>query len=208
MVTQNLNQTGLKAAISSTIDHAARQQILDYLISAGIGYTSPDDGATIPVEVGAGISNPDPDANVLIETNANNTIKLDPKLKAIIEATKSDVTLTVNGAAPVLIATGAGNDEITFNNNRGTTVLAGAGNDTVYGGGVGHETMDGGAGNDCFGAVPQRNCLAVAATTRCCPAARCSIRAFPVRFTAVAATTSCSVAGVMIACMVAPVTTG
>ncbi|MGY3483416.1 hypothetical protein ACVW1C_001299 [Bradyrhizobium sp. USDA 4011] len=54
MVTQNLNQTGLKRAISSTIDHATRQQILDYLISAGIGYTSPDDGATIPAQEGAG----------------------------------------------------------------------------------------------------------------------------------------------------------
>ncbi|MDH2380173.1 hypothetical protein [Bradyrhizobium sp. CER78] len=84
---QGLNQTQLKVVISSTIDHASRQRILDYLISAGIGYTSPDDGATIPVQQGAGIGNPDPGANVPIETNANNTIKLDAKLKAIIEAT-------------------------------------------------------------------------------------------------------------------------
>ena len=49
MATSNLDQTGLKAAIHSTIDHATQRQILDYLINAGIGYTSPDDGATIPV---------------------------------------------------------------------------------------------------------------------------------------------------------------
>lgn len=86
MATSNLDQTDLEAAINSTIDLATRQQILDYLISTGIGYTSPDDGATVPVEQGAGISNPDPDANVLIEINANNAVHIGANLKAIIEA--------------------------------------------------------------------------------------------------------------------------
>ncbi|WP_050632133.1 calcium-binding protein [Bradyrhizobium viridifuturi] len=152
MATSNLNQTDLEAAISSTIDQATRQQILDDLIAAGIGYTSPDDGATIPVQEGAAISNPDPDANVLIEINPNNTVYVDANLKAIIEATDSDVMLSVIGSGPVLVATGAGNDYVSFVSSRGTdfigdtTVFAGAGNDTVFGGGA--SELHGGSGDD------------------------------------------------------------
>ncbi|UFX43049.1 hypothetical protein HAP47_0027995 [Bradyrhizobium sp. 41S5] len=144
MTTRNLDQAHLKAAIDATIDHATRQQILDYLINAGTGCTSPDDGATIPVEVGAGISKPDPDANVLIETSAIN----------------SDVTLTVNGSPPVLVASGAGNDYVSFNNNGDSTVLTGAGNDLLRAG----------------------NCMAVAATTGSILSARAAL---PARWTAV-----------------------
>ncbi|WP_050626312.1 hypothetical protein [Bradyrhizobium viridifuturi] len=124
MATYNLDQTDLKHAINSTIDHATQQQIFNYLINSGIGYTNPDDGTAVPVQVGAGISNPDPSANVLIETNANNTVNTDANLKAIIEATNSDVTLSVNGSTPVLVATGNGNDQIFINNTGDTTVLA------------------------------------------------------------------------------------
>ncbi|MGY2987165.1 hypothetical protein [Bradyrhizobium sp. USDA 4508] len=147
MATYNLDQTDLKHAINGTIDHSTQQQILDYLINAGIGYTSPDNGATIPVQEGAGITNPDPNANVLIETNPINTVNTDANLKAIIEDTNKDVTLTVNGSTPVLVATGHGNDQVFINNTGDTTVLTGSGNDTIFGG-AGHDSIDAGSGND------------------------------------------------------------
>ena len=64
MATSNLDQADLEAAINSTIDPATRQQLIDYLIAAGIGYTSPDNGATISVGRGSD-QQPDPDANAL-----------------------------------------------------------------------------------------------------------------------------------------------
>ncbi|KIU45314.1 MULTISPECIES: calcium-binding protein [Bradyrhizobium] len=155
MATSNLDQADFEAAINSTIDPATRQQLIDYLIAAGIGYTSPDNGATIPVEQGAAISNPDPDANALIEINANNTVHIASNLKAIVEATNRDVTLSVIGSGSVLVATGAGNDYVSFVSSRDadfigeTTVFAGAGNDTLYGSAsAAANTMDGGDGND------------------------------------------------------------
>ncbi|WP_291532294.1 calcium-binding protein [Bradyrhizobium sp. UBA2491] len=107
------------------------------------------------MEQGAAISNPDPDANALIEINANNTVHIASNLKAIVEATNRDVTLSVIGSGSVLVATGAGNDYVSFVSSRDadfigeTTVFAGAGNDTLYGSAsAAANTMDGGDGND------------------------------------------------------------
>jgi len=55
MATYNLDQTDLKAALTPSIDPAIQQQIIDYLINAGVGYTNPDDGTAIPVQTGGAI---------------------------------------------------------------------------------------------------------------------------------------------------------